>query len=150
MKRMWRAFWDWLFEPLTPRWVNDWEEPAPEEIMFARSRNAAPCDVLVSFYADRSLYDDLRTFGHRQCGRIMRASIKVGLGVFAQNPAMMEALDTRGSQQCHISLLVDEATSNQLEAYRRKDKLSCFLRASAEVGILLFRAHGGLVSTLGE
>jgi len=118
-----------------------------EEVLFSGARRN-PRDMLLSFWVNESLYEELRTFsGGRDISRLVRASIKLGLGIFRECPELMKAVDLRGKQKHHVTVWVDEATAGRVVVVSGNQQ-SRFIRASVEVGLPFFSAHPGIISTL--
>ena len=133
---------------LLRRWLGCFgSEPLDQdEPMFAVVRRD-PRDVLVSFWANGSLYEDIRSFGDRDASRFMRSSIALGLGLFREHPGLMKRLDTRAKQAHHVTVWVDEATAGRIVTIS-KGQQSRFIRASIEFGLVFFRAHPEVISIL--
>lgn len=131
------------------RWFhrNTTPEVPQDDPCFSVARRA-PLDSLVSFWVDDSLYEDIRSFaGERDASRFLRASLRLGLGVFQECPELLRRLDTRGRKKHSMSFWLDEATSGRLLVISQNQQ-SRLIRASVEVGLILFRAHPDLIPTL--
>ena len=116
------------------------------EVLFARRRT--PREASLSFYVNNSLYEDLRHFaGGCDMSSLLRASLKLGLGVFGECPELLRRFDVRGAQKHHITVWVDESMAGRVLLTSRGQQ-SRFIRASAEIGLIVFRAHPDLIPTL--
>jgi hypothetical protein len=60
----------------------------------------------------------------------------------------MQKLDRPGLKLLHVSALVDEGMDARLDAYRKQNQLSRFLRAAMTLGMPICKAHHDVVSTL--
>jgi len=133
----------WFFS-----WFRKHTEEQPTEPLFSLRRD--PRDTSLSFWTNESLYEELRSFaGGRDASRLLRASIVLGLGVFRERPELMLTLDTRGAQKHHVTLWVSEAIAGRVLVVSQNQQ-SRFIRASAELGLCVFRVHPELISTLDE
>lgn len=132
------GFWSWWF-----RLFGRGDALAREDVQFAARR-----DAMLSLYVSDALYADLRkAAGGRDVSRFVRACLKLGLGIFQSQPELVQALDTRGGQQRHITLWADQQTLNRVLTVSGNQQ-SRLIRASIEIGIPVFSAHPDLISIL--
>ncbi|KAF0234311.1 MAG: hypothetical protein FD177_867 [Desulfovibrionaceae bacterium] len=117
------------------------------EVMFSRPRRQ-PLQELVSFWADNSLYEDIRLqVGSRDASRFLRACLRLGLGLFRECPELMQELDKRGRKERSMSVWVDEGTYERLLIVSQGQK-SQLIRASVEFGLVHFQVHPEHISML--
>ncbi|MBI5520194.1 MAG: hypothetical protein HY916_09055 [Desulfovibrio sp.] len=140
MFKLWNTIIEWL------GWRKQ-DSTLSEELLFAGARGSSR-DAMLSFWVDERLYAELRRFGSgRQVSRFLRASVRLGLGVFGEAPELMDRLDRRGGQKHHVTVWVDEAVASRVVVVSGNQQ-SRFIRASAELGLAVFSVHPDLISTL--
>lgn len=140
MFKLWNTIIEWL------GWRKQ-DSTLSEELLFAGARGSSR-DAMLSFWVDERLYAELRRFGSgRQVSRLLRASVRLGLGVFGEAPELMDRLDRRGGQKRHVTVWVDEAVASRVVVVSGNQQ-SRFIRASAELGLAVFSVHPDLISTL--
>jgi len=133
----------WLWDLLAhPRKA----ESVAGEVLFSARRS--PREASLSFWTNASLYEDMRNFsGGCDMSSLLRASLRLGLGMFGECPELVRRFDTRGAQRHHVTVWVDESMAGRVVLVS-KGQQSRFIRASVEVGLIVFRAHPELIPTL--
>jgi hypothetical protein len=115
-----------------------------QELRFARTvQNACgrSLDEWLSFWAGESLYQDIRRMADGEdAAPFMRASIRLGLGIFAECPELVKHLDQRYGKDHSMSLLVTSDMSERL-LMASGGRKSPMVRASIELGLLYFAVH---------
>jgi len=138
------------------RWLRDWlgrlcgagPQGAGPRLWFAARRQ--PLEGFLSFYVSDPMFADMRDLvGGRDVSRLVRSSVALGLGLYGERPELMAYFDSRAAQQRHVTCCCSVTMSDRVVRVAQGQQ-SRFLRASVEFGLLVFRAHPGLLSSLDE
>jgi hypothetical protein len=138
------------------RWLRDWlgrlfvswAERTGPGLRFSLRRPLL--EGFLSFYVSDAMFADMRDLaGDRDVSRLVRSSVALGLGLYGERPELMAYFDRRAAQQRHVTCCCSATLSDRVVRVAQGQQ-SRFLRASVEFGLLVFRAHPGLLSSLDE